>query len=223
MNIVVVTPPPFEPVSLAEVYSHLRLDPDSTGEPPELSHPDDAMLRRQITTAREKCEQITRRAFVQQTLRLERGPMRGNGRRGLQWYMNGCAEDWGQIELPRPPLIAISTVKYLDETNTLQTIDPVNYYEMSGLVAQLRFIAGFSTPALYLREDAIQIEYIAGYAPTADPPETQEDFAANVPASIKDAILIGVQLLYDELSPDKRVALENAQDALLRSFRIQTF
>jgi uncharacterized phiE125 gp8 family phage protein len=66
MNIITVTPPPFEPVTLAEVYAHLRLEPE--GSP--ATHEDDAMLQRQIATARAYVEQATRRALVLQTLRL---------------------------------------------------------------------------------------------------------------------------------------------------------
>ena len=50
MKITVLQPPPFEPVTLAEVHKHLRLDLD--GSP--ASHPDDDMLQRLIATARGK-------------------------------------------------------------------------------------------------------------------------------------------------------------------------
>uniref|UniRef100_C5CJQ0 Phage gp6-like head-tail connector protein n=1 Tax=Variovorax paradoxus (strain S110) TaxID=543728 RepID=C5CJQ0_VARPS len=222
MNIVIVTPPPVEPVTIEEAFVHLRLD-----DPTE-DNPDTAAVEAQIVSAREQCEQITRRAFVQQTLRLTRGPARRNGeRRGWDWFIGGGCVAWGDIELLRPPFIEMVSLKYFDDANTQQTVAPADYFVTSDLVPKLRFVNGFSTPSIYLRDDAIQVEYVAGYAPKpADPdaePPTQIDYRANVPASIKQAILLAVQLQYDELTPDKRKALENARDALLSSYRVHTF
>ncbi|MET3915149.1 putative phiE125 gp8 family phage protein [Variovorax sp. OAS795] len=222
MNIVVVTPPPVEPVTIEEAFVHLRLD-----DPTE-ANPDTAAVQAQIVSAREQCEQITRRAFVQQTLRLTRGPDRRNGeRRGWDWFIGGGCVAWGDIELLRPPFIEMVSLKYFDDANTQQTVDPDDYFVTSDLVPKLRFVGGFSTPSIYLRDDAVQIEYTAGYAPVpADPdaePPTAIDYRANVPSSIKQAILLAVQLQYDELTPEKRKALENARDSLLSSYRVHTF
>lgn len=224
MNIVVVTPPPVEPVTAGEAFFQLKLttDPDAnvSGEP------EYGEVMRKVKSAREQCEQITRRAFVQQTLRLERGPIRGTERRGLLWYMNGAGSDWGSVELLRPPLISVASVKYFDDANVMQTIAPESYFVPSGLVSRIQFVNGFDAPSTYLREDAIQIEYVAGYPvvpgdPEADP-VTEDDYRANVPASIKSAILLETQLQYDLLSPAERQAIERARDSLLSSFRITT-
>jgi hypothetical protein len=222
LNIVIVTPPPVEPVTIEEAFVHLRLDDPTEG------NLDTAAVQAQIVSAREQCEQITRRAFVQQTLRLTRGPARRNSeRRGWDWFIGGGCMAWGDIELLRPPFIEMVSLKYFDDANTQQTIAPADYFVTSDLVPKLRFVSGFSTPSIYLRDDAVQIEYIAGYAPVpADPdaePPTEIDYRGNIPASIKQAILLAVQLQYDELTPDKRKALENARDALLSSYRVHTF
>lgn len=215
MNIVVVTPPPVEPVTIEEAFVHLRLDD------PTDANPDYRAVEAQIVSAREQCEQITRRAFVQQTLRLVHGSMPpGRGWIGWSKYRQ-------QIELLRPPLISLSTVRYYDADNVLQTVDPASYYVTDDLVPRVRFVDAYDMPCTYGRDDALQIEYVAGYAPVpADPdadPPTEIDYRSNVPASIKQAILLAVQLQYDELSPDKRKALENARDSLLSSYRINTF
>jgi len=222
LNIVIVTPPPVEPVTIEEAFVHLRLDDPTPG------NPDAAAVQAQIVSAREQCEQITRRAFVQQTLRLTRGPARRNGgRRGWDWFISGGCMAWGDIELVRPPFIEMVSLKYFDDANTQQTVAPAEYFVTSDLVPKLRFVSGFSTPSIYLRDDAVQIEYVAGYEPVpADPdavPPTQIDYRGNIPASIKQAILLAVQLQYDELTPDKRKALESARDALLSSYRVHTF
>lgn len=213
MNIIVVTPPPVEPVTAEQAFVHLRLD---SADDPE-QNPDYAAVLAQITSAREQCEQITRRAFVQQTLRIV-GPGDGSGR---SWFWWGSTASARGVELLRPPLISVSGVNYYDASNTLQTLDPASYFVTDDLVPQLHFVDGFSSPCVYRRTDALQIEYVAGYAPVTSGPEP--DYRANVPESIKQAILLGVQLQYDELTPEKRKALEGARDSLLSSYRINTF
>jgi hypothetical protein len=223
MNIQIVTPPPVEPVTMAQVYIHVRLgDSDEAEDAADsVEYP---LLVSQIKSAREKAEQITRRAFVQQTLRLIRGPAhQTRERRSWDYVFSGGCADWGEIELPRPPLISVSAVRYYDSDNVLQTIDPVNYFVTAEIVPQLRFINTYAVPFTYLRGDAIQIEYIAGYAPVPASGDTPIDYRANIPDTIKQAILIGVQLQYDDLTPDQRTVLEKARDSLLESHRIHTF
>lgn len=236
MNIEVITAPTVEPVTAAEAFFHLKLTTSPSAN--VSAEPQLAEVSRCITTSREQCEQITRRAFVQQTLRMTIGPMRSGQRRGLQWYMNGGADTWGSVELLRPPFVEMVAVRYYDDDNVLQTVNqdveegPTLYYVSSGLVSKLCFTDDFTHPSVYLRDDAIQIDYMAGYAPVVvveadpeeDPPVEEElDYVANVPASIKQAVLLGVQLEFDKLTPAERTAIEKARDSLLTSYRINTF
>jgi hypothetical protein len=228
MNLIVVTSPSVEPVTLAQVYDHLRLTP--TDSPP--THPHDDLLTRHIASARGDAERITKRAFVQQTLRLYAPGFPFNA--GQQYYgvVQGSSGFYGQqtagrtrnlrngaIELLRPPLVSVESVKYYDEDNVLQTVTASDYYTTNDLVPQLRFIDGYAPPYVYSRPDAFQVNYIAGY-PAADSPPT--DYTTNIPAEIKNAILLGVELLYNPLKPDEREALERARDALLSGFTITT-
>lgn len=221
MNIDVLTPPPVEPVTASEAFFQLKLttDPeaDVTGEP------EYAEVMRCITGAREQCEKLTRRAFVQQTLLLTMGPRRSSERRGLEWYMSGASECWGDIELLRPPFIEVTAVRYYDDSNELQTVDSDDYFVQSGLVPKIKFVEGFAFPSTYLREDAIQVEYVAGYEPSEDPPTEQAHYIANIPASIKQAVLLDVQLQYDRLPPADHEKVRNARDALLSGFRVHGF
>lgn len=242
MNIEVITAPTVEPVTAAQAFFHLKLtaNPDADVS----SDPQYSEVQRCVTSSREQCEQITRRAFVQQTLRMTLPPMKPGQRRGLQWYMNGASDSWAPIELLRPPFIEMVAVRYYDDDNVLQTIDqdedtgPILYYVTSGLVSKLCFSDLFTSPSVYLRQDAIQIDYMAGYAPfvvvegveadpMADPPvdavEEVLDYTLNIPASIKQAILLGVQLEFEKLTPQEREAIEKARNSLLTSFRINTF
>lgn len=202
MQITVVTPPPFEPVTLDDVYDHLRLDPIGG------THPDDDMLTRQIRTAREQVEQITRRAIIQQTLSIA---LCGFPRWGAH----------GGIELKRPPYVGMVAVTYYDSANALQVLDPASFYVDDATDVVPRLMLG-ATPWTFAREDSVRVSWVAGYA-RAGAESTQADYAANVPASIKDAVLLGVQLLYDELAVDKRTKLETARDALLSSYHVHSF
>jgi uncharacterized phiE125 gp8 family phage protein len=201
MNLVIVTPPPFLPISLADVYSYLRLDTE--GSP--ATHPLDAMLTRYMRTATAEAEKISRRSFVQQRLRLSTGafPKSGKG-----------------IELLRPPLIRVESVGYLDGDNFEVALGAGDWYVTDDRVPQVRMSSGFGAPSLYDRPDALRITYIAGYPPSGSPSETQEDYAGNIPDNIKDAVLMGVQLLYANLTPDERAAVERAREYMLSGDRI---
>lgn len=220
MNLTVITPPPFEPVSMQQVYQHLRLDPDVSSSPAETSHPDDALLAGFIQTARELVEVATRRALVQRTLRVSCGSFPASCQ---PW----CAPLWQSREtvlrilLRRPPLVRVERVQYYDGSNVLQTVDPASYYVTDDQVPELRFVSAFGVPTVYDRPDALRVEYVAGYAPTGSPPTTQAEYAANVPQIFKDAVLIGVQLLYDNLSQPERKALEDMREAMMQTQRIQ--
>lgn len=218
MNIIVVTPPAVEPVTAAEAFFKLKLttNPDAT----VTSEPEYDEVMRCIKSAREDCEQITRRAFVTQTLKMVQGPAKEGERRGLLWYMNGGTWDWGRIELKRPPLISVTSVKYYDEDNVLQTVSPSNYFVTAGLVPRVQFVETFDPPSVYLREDAIQVEYIAGFPPSTDSPP---DLAANVPDKIKSAILLGAQMLFDKLTPAEHDNIKKARDSLLASFIVESY
>lgn len=217
MNLIVVTPPSVEPVTMAEVYTHLRLDPDDDSPP---VHPDDDMLRSQITAARTDAEAFTKRAFVEQTLRLfvSRFPCGEAFVGGQSWFR--LAGGGGYIELLRPPLIAVQSVRYYDQDNALQTVAPADYFVTDDLVPRLMFADTFVAPLTYRRTDAVRVDYVAGYASDDSP---ADDPAENVPKQIKQAILLGVQLQYDQLSPEQRDAIEKSRDMLLIGQRVTTF
>lgn len=220
MNLTVITPPPFEPVSMKQVYQQLRLDPDISSSPAELSHPDDVLLAGHVRTAREFVEVATRRALVLQTLRLSCGAFPASCQ---PWFtpLSQCRETVPRILLRRPPLVRVERVQFYDGANVLQTVDPAAYYTTDDQVPELRFSSTFGVPTVYDRPDALRVEYVAGYAPAGSPPTTQQEYAATVPQTLKDAVLIGVQLLYDNLSPADRTAMEEMREALLQTCRIQ--
>ncbi len=215
MNITVVTPPPFEPVTLAQVYAHLRLDPE--GSP--ATHPDDGMLTRMIVSARQTVEMMTRRALVRQTLRLALGGFPVPEYR--KWALTGLQKAGIQpLYLRRPPIVdGTVQVQYFDADNTLQTLPTAEYYVTDEQLPQVLFVN--DPPGTYDRPDAVRINYVAGYVPAGSPPISQAEYAANIPAELKDAVLVTVQMLYDSLTPAEQTRLEMLREALVQPYRIQ--
>lgn len=196
MNLTILTQPAYEPVGLADVYLHLRLDPDDDTQ----THPDDDMLTRHIATARREVERITKRALVRQQLRL-------------------TAASFCNLQLLRPPLISVESVRYYDTGNTLRTLSADSWFVTDDLVPGLEVVNN-AWPITYVRRDAVQVTYWAGYPADGSPGDTREALIGNVPSEVKDAILIGVELLYDQLSPDQRDRLERARASLLEGLKV---
>lgn len=162
------TAPTEEPLTLAEVKAHLRVV-DTSAE--------DDLLNRLIQAAREYAEDFTNRQFVTATWKL---------------YLDSFREA-GRIVLPRPPLIAVSSIAYLDSADASQTWDSANYVVVADSQRRLGWIqlAPLATyPTTYGdRYNAVTITYTAGYGA-----------ATAVPAAIKTAMLahIGTNFGYRE-------------------------
>lgn len=225
MNIITVVPPPFEPVSVAEVYEHMRWDIEETeGSPPMPVYPLLRTVEIAIAAARRQVEQITHLSLVEQTLRINYSSLPADYW-GFWGWMTFAGRQGRGIELLKPPVLAVESVGYFNEQNVLTTIDPANYFITEDVVPQVRFVSDFSMPAcsVYRRPDAAQVVYRAGYAPEGSPPATQEQYAANVPHGLKQAILLGAQLLLDRFDANERADLTRAQEALLSPYIIYTF
>jgi uncharacterized phiE125 gp8 family phage protein len=139
----VATPPASEPVTVAELKTHARID---------LSD-DDTLLGLYITSAREWVEQHLERSLIDQTFVL---------------YLD--AVPVGQyLELPFPKLDSITHIKYYDSTDTLQTWASSNYRaDTVSPVGRVTLKNGISWPSLITdRTDALQITYVAGYGSAA--------------------------------------------------------
>ena len=121
-----ITPPVAEPVNLAQCLAQCRAT----------SANDDGLFPLRIAAARELCERETHRAFFNQTWRLslDHFPL-------YPWW-SGTArttdrhDDWSysnlwkgyQIQCPKPSLVNVQKITYLDVSANLQTLDPSTYY-----------------------------------------------------------------------------------------------
>jgi len=146
--------PASEPITLAEAAEVCRVD-----EPL-----DSLMLERFIRSAREWAEAATGRAFITQS-----------------WELKLPCFPWCAIELPRPPLIEVTSIKYLDTAGVEQTWTNTNYIVTGVAEAGGRGCIepayGISYPSTYPVPDAVRIVFKAGYGA-----------AGAVPQGIKDAL-----------------------------------
>lgn len=156
MRHIVKTPPATEPVTLAEMRQHLGITQATDTAR-------DSIITGRIISARQWAEQNTRSQFVTQTL-------------------TGYAEDFNydpansnRMNL-KGPLVSVTHVKYLDSAGVLQTLDPANYL-VDTVTACIVPAYGMSWPVVRAQNNAVQIEYVAGFGN-----------AAAVPEPIKDAI-----------------------------------
>lgn len=145
-----ITPPAAEPVSLETVKEHLRIDLDA----------EDALLESYLASARDKGEQLARRAFITQTLEM---------------IVDTFPQD-GILKVMRPPLQSVTSVKYYDSDNVQHTWTD---YIVDADSEPGRII--FNTlPGDALRESgAVVVRFVAGYGATGD----------DVPGSLKQTIL----------------------------------
>ena len=165
-----VTGPTLEPVTLAEAQEHCRVD----------SRAEDAFLTRAIQTAREYVESVTNRALITQTWdwTLDRFP---------------CATSF---EVPRPNLLSVTSISYMDTDGATQTWASTNYRVgvRAGPKAQpgrIELAYQQSYPLTRSVIDAVTIRFIAGYHATAATAVT------NCPAALKSAILLLVGEMYE--------------------------
>jgi uncharacterized phiE125 gp8 family phage protein len=87
----------------------------------------------------------------------------------------------GRIKIPVPPLQKITAVKYTDTAGVVQTLDPAAYRKIDGSIfATLIPLEGTSWPATRPQDDAVTIEFVAGYG----------DSGSDVPESLRNAVVL---------------------------------
>ncbi len=143
----VVTPPTVEPVSVAEVQAHLRVDSDA----------DEDLVAALAIAAREWCEMATGRQFCAATLRTQ---------------LSGFPDDGAPIQLPRAPVSAVTGVTYLDGSGASQTLSASDYVLAADLApAEISLAAGATWPTTADRAASVTITYTAGYGGPAQVPQ----------------------------------------------------
>jgi uncharacterized phiE125 gp8 family phage protein len=159
-----VSPPLIEPVTLAEAKAHLRLDTDA----------DDAYVSALITTARERVELFLRRALITES---------------FDYTLDGFPTNRRSIDIPRPPLQSVESVKYIDTAGTLQALAAESYVVdcASNEIGRVALACNQFWPFALCSINAVVIRFTAGYG----------DAMEDVPRAIRHGILIEISNLYE--------------------------
>lgn len=185
----VITAPTSEPVTLADAKAQCRVDDEFTD--------DDDYLTTAIITARDVVERQTGRFLIDQEVEV---------------YLEKFPSDSRRIEIPKPPLSAVNSLKYYDTSDSLITLSSSSY--RVSLVSEPGFIELKDDnywPDTESRFDAVIVNYQAGYAN-----------AAAVPKTIRHAILMMIADLYSrrDATTEMRPYLQRAAELLLNSSRV---
>jgi uncharacterized phiE125 gp8 family phage protein len=156
------SPPAVEPVTLAEARAHTRVDDTA----------DNSLVQALITAARRAAEAYTRRAFITQS-----------------WAMYFDEAPTGNyFEIPKAPLVGISSIVTYSDADAATTFAASNYYvdliTRPGRVV-LRSTADW--PTFERVANGFVVNFVAGYGATG----------SDVPAEIRQAILMIVSHLYE--------------------------
>ena len=170
MAMKLTTPSTKEVVTLKEAKDHLRI-----------THTDEDLYiaTQLIPSARGVVVDLTSRALVQETWTLTLARFQGDG------------PDGGIIILPHPPLVSVTSVKYVDQDGATQTWATDQYTVTSptgptALHAWIEPAFNISYPNTRNVPEAVTVLYDAGYGANA----------VDVPLRIKQAMLMVIEDLY---------------------------
>jgi len=167
MALKINTEPEIEPISLFEVKDHLRLDHDEHTE-------DDLIKTTLIPAARKYCELRQNRTYITQTWEL--------------WL--DAFPDKGYIEIPKPPLQSVDSIKYYDTSDSEATFSS-SYYTVDDkdqYSPKVFLNYGQSWPSTALRPyNGVCVTFVAGYG----------DDGYDVPQNVRSAMLLFIGHLYE--------------------------
>lgn len=140
-GLTLVTPAAAEPVALADLREHLRVD----------SGQDESLLAAYLAAARAYLERITGRALMPQT-----------------WRMTLDAFPTDAFELAIAPVQSITSISYLDTAGATQTVPGGSYVlDATRAPARVALAPGASWPATRSQPAAVTVQFVAGYTDAA--------------------------------------------------------
>lgn len=181
----VIAAPTAELIARGEAKLHLRVD-DRGGV-----HPDDSLIDTLIAAAREEAQKYAQVSIGSQTLEIA---------------LDAFPEGGEAIKLRRGPVTAITSVTYVDEDGTTQTLSASNY-SLDDYSVPPRVVPAYNTEWPSTRDvaNAVKVRYVAGWT------------ALTLPKSVKTAMLAHIDLHYpgNSYSPQERESIQQGIDAQL--------
>ena len=196
----VLTPPTTEPITYSDVKEYGRID--GTEE--------DNLITGFCKAVREATEFYIGRALIEQTIRcvFDYWPIKSNSSLSGMYYPTTISIN--ELELPQPPLISVTQISVLDESNVATVYSSNNFYTVTeSIPGKIVIKNGCSPPMNTGRYVAgLRIDYVAGYG----------SVASNVPQAILEAMKLWAVAVYE----DRTLPTEPPPDAkkLLSLFRV---
>ena len=137
--------PTGEPLTADEAKAHLR----------GVTTDDDTLVAMRLTAARRQIEERTSRAFLEQS-----------------WLLQLDEFPCGEIRLPRPPLISVESIVYVDAGGELQELDAAEYV-IDDVSEPARIVPAYGRtwPTARCQPGAVAISFTCGYGEASDVPE----------------------------------------------------
>lgn len=192
MGLQLVTAPAQEPIGLDLAKAHLRVSGSD----------EDEVIRLYMASARGQVESFLARSLITQTwaLTLDRFP----------------ASDREAIKLPRPPLVSVGSIVYLDCDGAEQTWPDESYVvDAASWSPRVMPAYGVTWPSTRSTVNAVTVTYTAGYGAGGDA----------VPQVIRNEILMLTADLYGNRGDMPRAAVASAlsSSAALWAYRVVEF
>ncbi len=140
MGLRVAVPPAVEAVSVELAKAHAKVEHDA----------EDVLIAGYVKAARRLAESRTNRAIGVQTLELT---------------ADGFPAGRLPLELPRPPLVEVESVSYLDPAGASQILDPSSYRVVAGTPGLVAPAPGARWPRTLAGPAAVTVRYVAGWGP----------------------------------------------------------
>jgi len=196
-----ITAPAAYPLTLQEVKDQLRVT--DTAE--------DNKLNMFLAAATAHTENYLSRALISQT---------------WDFYLDNFPPDGRVIELPLPPAISITSIKYFDENDVEQTWDSALYtVNLTGMYnAEVYPAVNGSYPSSRYYRNSVVTRAVVGYADSgADP----VDLADNVPDAIKHAILLLIGHMWENREATtfagKVMTVPYGYESMLTNYKLYSF
>lgn len=189
MAIDIVTAAASEPITLIEAKNFLRVDHSD----------DDDLITALITASRQMCEEYTRRILVTTTIDeyFDRFPM------------NRWENLSNLIYLSRGPVASITSVKYVDEIGSEETIASNQYVvDTISEPARVQSTAGWFAAAGVVNQ--VIVRYVVGTD------------VSSIPKPLIQGMMLVISDLYDQRN-DRAKRLPTASEYLWNPYRIFTF
>ena len=175
-SVEIATQPTNEPVSVEEIKANLRLDGSEQ----------DALIANLAKAARMAVEARLHRTLIN-TVYMQR---------------HDAFED--VLELYRPPVSVVESVKYYDADGILQTVDAADYIvDLASLPPRIVPAFGKTWPTAQTKINTVEITFTAGYGPDA----------TTVPEPIRQAIIMLASDMYEH--PEASVEIKLSENKIL--------